>query len=459
MKRDNDLISLYLSQVKDMEAPLIYHTWAIVTAVSTLLGRKVALSYVDRDLYPNLYTLLVGVSACRKSTALNRVKDLLRMTGFNAFSRDQFARRRFMLDLIHGSHVTDVTYVPPKRVSGASTLQAFAKVGTNAQVDQLLANAKQMAIAETENMLRMAADTESTRAHMGIYANELVDFLGARNTQPIIQLNTLYDCPPIYSDQEGSVIAPYITMLSAITPTGFINVFSPDTLNQGLLSRMVMVFSDPPVRQCSPFRVRTNASAMDEVLKHMKRIRDMSGEFDMSGGAEDLFLRIMKKHPQIKDPRFVSWNQRRAETLAKVCMAYSACRDSYRRIETEDVMKANTLMTFTEHFMPDALGNVAFDLATKRQQQVLSVLKEALGGLTMEALYKLLNTGANVPYEEITHAVSHLAVVGAISDSHKDQDGAKVLMYKEKTLHSLAHLDKDTIDINSLPAWVAHLGG
>src|SRR4249919_214085 len=64
-------LSQYLEFTAEHEAPSMFHMWAGLTALSSLLGRKVYMEKGFYKLYPNLFTVLVAGSArCRKTTAI-----------------------------------------------------------------------------------------------------------------------------------------------------------------------------------------------------------------------------------------------------------------------------------------------------------------------------------------------------------------------------------------------------
>ncbi len=67
----------YLEWTSDHEAPSEYHFGSAVTAVAAGLGRRPRIEWEARNLYPNLYTLLVGPSGARKGAAIERAMRLV----------------------------------------------------------------------------------------------------------------------------------------------------------------------------------------------------------------------------------------------------------------------------------------------------------------------------------------------------------------------------------------------
>lgn len=61
------------------DAPVVYHRWCAYSALSAVLGRKLAIQTGANPLYPNLYILLLGQSSImRKSTALSLSRRILK---------------------------------------------------------------------------------------------------------------------------------------------------------------------------------------------------------------------------------------------------------------------------------------------------------------------------------------------------------------------------------------------
>lgn len=81
------------------ESPLIYHRWAMLTCLSALLNRKVYLPFGHKNLYPNMFTILIGSAAGRKSTAINIANDLLQQTGYRRILSERLHRDSLLENL------------------------------------------------------------------------------------------------------------------------------------------------------------------------------------------------------------------------------------------------------------------------------------------------------------------------------------------------------------------------
>jgi len=67
----------YLAYTRESEAPTQFHFGAILTGVSAAFARRPLIGWDAVPLYTNIYTLLVGPTGTKKSTALSKARDLI----------------------------------------------------------------------------------------------------------------------------------------------------------------------------------------------------------------------------------------------------------------------------------------------------------------------------------------------------------------------------------------------
>lgn len=67
----------YLEYTQESEAPTQFHFGAAITTVSAAFGRLPLIGWDALPTYPNIYTILVGPTGARKSTAIRLATDLL----------------------------------------------------------------------------------------------------------------------------------------------------------------------------------------------------------------------------------------------------------------------------------------------------------------------------------------------------------------------------------------------
>jgi hypothetical protein len=84
------------------EAPTIYHRWASIVAIGTLLGRNAFVIHGHNKLFGNQYVMLVGESGARKDSAIRPIKSLLREAGYNYIAANKSSKEQFLADLDNG---------------------------------------------------------------------------------------------------------------------------------------------------------------------------------------------------------------------------------------------------------------------------------------------------------------------------------------------------------------------
>jgi hypothetical protein len=75
--KDDTFITTYMEWTRKLEAPTIFHRWAALTAFSHALGRRVFCLHTQPIFPGAMYTLLVGPSGVRKSSAVHPAYELL----------------------------------------------------------------------------------------------------------------------------------------------------------------------------------------------------------------------------------------------------------------------------------------------------------------------------------------------------------------------------------------------
>jgi hypothetical protein len=75
---DDGIIQKYVHLTRKFEAPASYHVFALIAAVASATGRRVAINRKGYKLWPNLYVLLHGPSGLGKGIASNHAIDLVK---------------------------------------------------------------------------------------------------------------------------------------------------------------------------------------------------------------------------------------------------------------------------------------------------------------------------------------------------------------------------------------------
>ena len=103
--------------------------------------------------------------------------------------------------------------------------------------------------------------------------------------------------------------------------------------------------------------------------------------------AYKLLDKIYKEEEGIQDIRFDAYNNRRLTHLLKLCLITAASRHSLE-IEELDVIKANTVLSYTEHFMPKALGEFGKSRSSNSVHRIMEVISRTKAPMSLQQIWK-----------------------------------------------------------------------
>jgi len=330
-----DFITLYLAYTSKTECPTFFHRWTAVTSLSAYLGRQIYFNHGHFTLYPNLYTMLIGSPGTKKSSAIKIGAKLLKQAGYNTFAAKKTRQEKFLLDLAEQS----------EKLAAANSLE----LGDAGGFDILDQNLWGDDIDDAESY------TNKPPAECFIAADEFNNFIGVNNLDFVSILGELWDYEGVYdyklkNSKSVYIPNPTISILGGNTPTGFAQAFPTESIGQGFFSRLLLIYGEPSgVKYTFPPKPDTELQA--QLISLLHKIKEkVVGEITMTHGAMRLLDAIYKKWPGIDDIRFEHYANRRLTHLLKLCLVIVASKIG-TVIDVDDVIYANTLLTFTENLM------------------------------------------------------------------------------------------------------------
>lgn len=304
--------------------------------------------------------MLIGSPGTKKSTAIKVGARLLRDAGYTTFAAKKTRQEKFLLDLSeqHGSE------------DSAEDILDSNLFGTS------------------------VADMEP--AECFVAADEFNTFIGQGNTDFISILGDLWDYDGVYdyrlkNSKSVSIKDPTISILGGNTPTGFSQAFPTEVIGQGFFSRLLLIYGEPSgIRHTFP--PPPDLELQTELIAMLHTIRNaMIGEVTLAPEAKDVVDIIYKTWKDLPDVRFEHYSNRRLPHLLKLCLVVAAARAS-TIIEKEDVIYANTLLSYTEQLMPKALGEFGKARNSDVTHKVMLAVDAALLPLTLQDLWKVVHT-------------------------------------------------------------------
>ena len=334
-----DIIKL----AENQEAADFSYLWAGLSCIAAQLARNVYIPFGNGKIYPNLYVMFVGDPGKRKSTAIKDLKKRIKAAGYQNICGDKVTMQKYLLDLagvgegsIEGSNITE--------------FNLGITLGANDYVESY------------------------------INQDEFSDFIGINNYPFISLLGNFWDIdePYVYRTKNGQSIeipSPIVNILGATTPSQFNTIFPPAISEQGFLSRLIIV-NIPESKRKIARPLPSDASVVEKVVDGLKAVRKLSGELVMSDAVWAKLEEIYLSWQPVEDTRFAHYSTRRHTQLLKLCILATCSRYTIE-MSVDDVVFANTLLSFTEHFMPQALGQFGKNKDGDVNSKVISYLRSS----------------------------------------------------------------------------------
>ena len=334
-----DIIKL----AENQEAADFSYLWAGLSCIAAQLARNVYIPFGNGKIYPNLYVMFVGDPGKRKSTAIKDLKKRIKAAGYQNICGDKVTMQKYLLDLagVGEGSIED---------SNITEFNLGITLGANDYVESY------------------------------INQDEFSDFIGINNYPFISLLGNFWDIdePYVYRTKNGQSIeipSPIVNILGATTPSQFNTIFPPAISEQGFLSRLIIV-NIPESKRKIARPLPSDASVIEKVVDGLKAVRKLSGELVMSDAVWAKLEEIYLSWQPVEDTRFAHYSTRRHTQLLKLCIL-STCSRYTIEMTVDDVVFANTLLSFTEHFMPQALGQFGKNKDGDVNSKVISYLRSS----------------------------------------------------------------------------------
>lgn len=334
-----DIIKL----AENQEAADFSYLWAGLSCIAAQLARNVYIPFGNGKIYPNLYVMFVGDPGKRKSTAIKDLKKRIKAAGYQNICGDKVTMQKYLLDLagVGEGSVED---------SNITEFNLGITLGTNDYVESY------------------------------INQDEFSDFIGINNYPFISLLGNFWDIdePYVYRTKTGQSIeipSPIVNILGATTPSQFNTIFPPAISEQGFLSRLIIV-NIPESKRKIARPLPSDAGVIEKVVDGLKAVRKLSGELVMSDAVWAKLEEIYLSWKPVEDTRFAHYSTRRHTQLLKLCILATCSRYTVE-MSVDDVIFANTLLSFTEHFMPQALGQFGKNKDGDVNSKVISYLRSS----------------------------------------------------------------------------------
>jgi hypothetical protein len=361
-------MSQYLAFTQDTESPKQFHRWAIISAVAAKLGRNIHIPFGHGNIYPNMYVMLVGVPAARKSTSIKISQKLVASSGYQNFAFTKSSREKFLMDFEIG----------------------FQNVSQMEKTDVAAILAKELTPLDMMALMDQPSFPTDPCSEVFICCDEFVDFIGQKNINFINTLTTLWDNLDNYPERlknskSVNIKRPTINLLGGITPVSFSTAMPAEVVGQGFMSRVLLVYAEPNKRKITFPKLpdETLKEKLSQLLRHVGQLR---GQCTLKPDAASLIDAIYQGYHNIPDVRLQYYCARRLDHLLKLCMTIAAMHNTLL-ISKDHVIEANTILVHTENYMSKALGEFGEAKNAKATQKIIEILTQANEPISTEDLW------------------------------------------------------------------------
>lgn len=337
MRKCPNWLDTYMDYTEHTEPPDSYHQWCSLSILAACLRRQVWINMGFFNVYPNMYTVLVGPPATRKNTAINIAVNLaLKLDGIH-IGADSTSREKLIRDI------------------------------KESKVQTVLPN----------------GDTYE-HSSLTIVSKELSVFLGSYNHDLLSLLTDLYDNHPKWEYRTKNmgvdvIYNEWLNLLGGTTPTWLVGSVPLDAIGGGFTSRIIFVVEHEPRKKVARPRITDKEVKLhDDLLHDLELISTMCGEMKLTKKADEWF-EDWYEHGNTKkshDMRFDGYYGRKHIHLLKVAILVSASYSSDMMITDLHLKSALYLIEQLEDRMIEAFGAAGRSILAQDIDVVLKYIQD-----------------------------------------------------------------------------------
>lgn len=334
----SDWIEDFLKHTEGIPSPEIFRLWSGITCVAGALERRVWITSAGDQVFPTLYTLLVGKPGTGKSQAIRPVSSLWYATK----------------ELHIASHSV-----------------------TKASLTDELHDAKRIIVPSDGTLIEYHS--------LQIAASEFGVLVPAHDLDFLNFLNDIYDNNNNYRESRRTqsrkidAVNPQINILAGTQPAYLAALLPEEAWGMGFMTRMIMVYS------AERFNVRlfdkrtSNKESFGGLLDDLKILLKAHGEADWERDAMDAIQAWADAGfpPEPEHSRLESYNSRRILHIMRLCLISAASGGHPLLITLPDFQRALGWLIQAEQTMPDIFK----EMVQKSDAQVIQELHMFVWGI------------------------------------------------------------------------------
>lgn len=310
---ETSFLQSYKTYSEGNESHPNFHMWCAMIALSSIASRRVWVPQGYYNVYANLYIVLVGPPASRKTTAMSICKKLLRELKNIPFSAEATTKEALIREM-------------------ADNQRAFQNPKTGHPIQYA-----PITVCVTELSQFLAASKEN-----------MVDFLTTVWDQDFYDYKTKNKGPNGERNSD-EIFGPYLNLLGCTTPSWISSYLKQDVISGGFSRRAIFVYQDTRDRRITfPEITPTMSGAWENVKRISKRIQELKGEFEWHPAAHSFYDNWYQKHTIKQDPALVGYYDSKQILVIKIAMLFALSERQELVLKREDIENALDLLEITE---------------------------------------------------------------------------------------------------------------
>lgn len=217
-----------------------------------------------------------------------------------------------------------------------------------------------------------------------IVADEIGTFLHKYEREMSDGISAFYDPMPYGHERRGNDVrikikSPQLNLLCGLTPSTMLDVIPESAWGQGLMSRMIMVFSDEHIIGDDFEKVTREIPG--DLVDDLKQINSITGEFKVTEEYKKLVLAWRENGESIdgiakpSHPKLLHYNSRRRVNLYKLSMIASIDKSDVLLLDRDAFNTAMGWLLEAEATMPDIFRAGAQGADGKVMEEILHFIQ------------------------------------------------------------------------------------
>lgn len=380
-------MSDYMLYNSGNEANPNYHMWAGLSALSSIVSRRVWIDMGYFRIYPNLYVVLLGPPGNGKTTAMSTAKGLIRFLGMEniPYSAECQTKESLVLELSNYE--------------------------------------KRFILPEPEKPY--------VYTPISIFVTELSQFIGVDPARMIDFLTTVFDQDfyDLKTKNKGSqlIVGPFVTMCACTTPEWITSYLKMDVITGGFSRRALFVLEDANTNKRIAFPVITPEmqAAWERMIEHAHKLFCICGPITWAPEAREFYKNWYETRTISTDPLIQWFDKTSFIQILKVAMLLGLSESPPSRVmKLEYLNLAMDLINLMKQNLPKVFMGLGRNEMNQARMRIINVLNICGGILTEKSLFARV-------YQDLPRGGSQMEFNNLLSDMEKCDDIRRVQAKKE----------------------------